>query len=80
MAVLIFRYFTFRLLFKFCKNLEKYINAIYDTLFTPQYMFLCTILTFLVIGQLRPIADIIKVSNNDDDVNTAILVDTIPLC
>jgi hypothetical protein len=58
MAVHVFTYFTFRLLFKFCKNLEKNINAKNEILFTPQYTLLSTKLTFLDIGQQTPIIDI----------------------
>jgi hypothetical protein len=38
MAVHIFTYFTFSLLFNFCNNLQKNTNAINEILFTPQYM------------------------------------------
>ena len=61
MAVHIFTYFTYKLLFKFCKNLEKNTNAKYEVLFTPQYMLLSTNLTFLGTYQQTSIADVIKV-------------------
>jgi hypothetical protein len=61
MAVHIFAYFTFKLLFKFRKNLEKNTNAKYEVLFAPQYMLLSTKLKFLGTCQQTPISDIIKV-------------------